>query len=181
MRFALTTQSRKACHGSFLTAQSKAKEQIFWEGSRTTQPRKITLWQEPIITMAGMCRLSRDFHWPAQQLGLQSANWAFDLVAYDHSLTDELLLCEVKKTEREIDTLVQYMHRHSNTPNSALPETKGAERNALKKVIALRESSAKTFWALGPNSYSQVFSVSSKDGALVLTKANNSALMAPNG
>lgn len=67
----------------FFASRSKAKEQIFWECGRSTEPRKLTLWYEPIITIGAVARMVRDFSWTVQQIGMQSDTWAFDLVAYD--------------------------------------------------------------------------------------------------
>lgn len=145
--------------GIFSAAQSKAKEQIFWQGARDSVPRKVTLWLEPIITMAGLMRLHRDFQWPTRHLGLQSKSWAFDLVAYDANLSSESLVCEVKKAAHEVDVLLKFMEQHLNTPAEAPSIFKGAERNAFKKVVELRKSTATVFWALGPNRYGYVFDV----------------------
>jgi hypothetical protein len=39
-----------------------AREQLFWEGPKKTVPRPITIWAEPIITIATVSRLHFDFH-----------------------------------------------------------------------------------------------------------------------
>jgi hypothetical protein len=130
--------------------------------------------------MAGLLRLQRDYLWPASQLGLQSRTWAFDLVAYDADLRTERLVCEVKKTEREVDDLLTFMERHLDTPAPAISELKSAERNAFKKVLALRESASSVFWALGPNGYGHVFDVVRDRGRLLrLDRAAESLLKAP--
>lgn len=163
--------------GFFSAPRSKAKEQIFWQGPRDSVPRKVTLWLEPIITIAGLLRLHRDFNWPSEQLGLQSRTWAFDLVAYDATLESEAIACEVKKTEHEIEMLLYFMHRHLDTPARAEPRLKAAERNAFKKVLALRESACTVFWALGPDRYGHVFNVSrNRHGSIALSCADGSAL-----
>lgn len=153
--------------GIFSAACSKAKEQLFWQGARSSIPRKVTLWLEPIITIAGLMRLHRDFGWDANRLGMQSQNWAFDLVGYHEDLTTELLVCEVKKTEREVDKLLEMMEKHAGTPAEAESEFTGAERNAFKKVLALRQSKCFLFWALGPNRYGHVFKVKRNDDGSV--------------
>jgi len=166
--------------GTFSAAQSKAKEQIFWQGAKNSVPRKVTLWLEPIITIAGLMRLHRDYLWSANQLGLQSKTWAFDLVGYAaEDLSTEHLVCEVKKTEHEVDTLLELMHKHLNTPTEMEREFKAAERNAFKKVLALRKSASKVFWALGPNDYGFVFNIiRSQHGAVGLHATDKSALAA---
>lgn len=166
-----------AQHGwYFLAAQSKAKEQIFWQGAKTSDPREITLWHEPIITMAAVARLARDFSWPKAQIGMQSKTWAFDLVAYDQS--HELLVCEVKKSQKEVDQLVELIDKHRKTPAEKVGELEGAERNALKKVCALRDGSAPVFWALGPNRHQHIFKID-RTGELKLLRADEPALRNP--
>lgn len=86
--------------GIFTAACSKAKEQIFSHGNRNSVPRTIHLWLEPIITIAALSRLVRDFGWPVHRVGMQSRSWAFDLVGYAEDQETELLVCEVKNTER---------------------------------------------------------------------------------
>lgn len=166
--------------GTFLASQSKAREQIFWECEKSSVPRKLTLWLEPIITIAGLMRLKRDFLWEGNRLGLQSKTWAFDLVGYTaNNSSIEHLVCEVKKTEREVDTLLELMHKNLSTPAEKEHEFKSVERNAFKKVLALRSSASKTFWALGPNDYGYVFNiVGSPDELIALHPADKSALFA---
>lgn len=167
--------------GTMSANQSKAKEQIFTQGLKDSVPRKVTLWLEPIITIAGLMRLHRDFQWPANRLGLQSKYpWAFDLVGYSsEDPVAEHLVCEVKKTVREVDVLLEKMLKHLNTPARLEHEFKAAEKNAFKKVLALRTSAAKVFWALGPNGYSKVFYVvRDENGVIDLRRADISALLA---
>lgn len=69
------------------------------------------------------------------------------------------------------------MNKHRGTRKEALDDCKAAERNALKKVIALRESSSHTFWALGPDNYGYVFAVTrDPNGEVILTPTTESAL-----
>ena len=168
--------------GGFFTApQSKAKEQIFWEGDKQSVPRKITLWLEPIITMGALRRLQRDFGWTGDFLGLQSKTWAFDLVAYKPTnLNAEHLVCEVKKSARELDLLINYMLKHLNSASNIEQTLKGAERNAFRKVMALRSSDSEVFWALGPNRYGYVFTLlRSPNNSLQLLQVDESALHSP--
>lgn len=164
--------------GTFRTPLSKAKEQIFWEGPRDTDPRKITLWLEPIITIAGLARLYRDFGWPPGCVGLQSATWAFDLVAYDSGYTGEMLVCEVKKSMQEVDKLIGFMVRHANADPAIASTLRGPELNAFRKVIALRKSASSTFWALGPAAYSRVFKVIRGHSGLRLDEVGDQSLRA---
>jgi hypothetical protein len=146
--------------GTFQSPMSKAREQIFWEGAKTANPRRITLWHEPIITIAVLRRLQRDHHWPADRLGLQSADWAFDLVAYERDNPSiERMACEVKKSAREINTLIDHMQHYLKAPEDILPSLKPVQRNAFKKVIGLRKTQAATFWAAGPDNHLRCFTV----------------------
>ena len=168
--------------GRFVAPQSKATESIFWECSKKSVPRKITLWLEPIITMGALRKLQRDFGWTKEFLGLQSKTWAFDLVAYNpEDLNLEYLLCEVKKSTKEIDSLIHFMQKHLDSPASIEDTLKGSERNAFRKVMVLRTSSCEVFWALGPNSYDNVFKVlRGKNNSIQLLPADDSALHEPN-
>lgn len=145
--------------GFFTAPCSRAKEQIFWTGLKSVSPTRLTLWLEPIITMAGLMRLHRDHGWPASLLGMQSRTWAFDLVGYAENREHEVLACEIKKTIREVDMLIDFMRTQGNEPFEVLSSMKGSERNAFKKVLALRETRASRFWALGPGGYGRVFDV----------------------
>ena len=145
--------------GSFTCARSAAKETIFWEGSKTAVPRPITLWIEPIITLGALARLNEEFGWPAESLGAQSKTWAFDLVCYDKDTEREHVVCEVKKTKREIEKLIHYMQHYSGM--EAMNEEPGNQtaRNAYRKVQGIRQCWPELFWALGPNNDSHVFEV----------------------
>lgn len=168
--------------GVFLAPQSKAKEQIFWQGLKSREPRKVTLWLEPIITIAGLMRLSRDFHWSNSLLGLQSKTWEFDLVGYEsQDFEGEYLVCEVKKSQKEIDGLLNWMSYHLHTAEDKQLEMKGSEKNAFRKVLALRKSDCPIFWALGPSRYSKVFHViRSQEREVRLEPADDTSLFAPN-
>lgn len=145
--------------GFFRAPQTKAKEQIFWTGTKGVVPRPLTLWVEPIITMGAVARLHVEFGWPADQLGTQSEYpWPFDLVGYHEDLRRERLLCEVKKNGREIGHLVRMMRQYADT----LPPTEpveGPKRNAYRKSRAIGRSDATVFWALGPGGVGNVFRI----------------------
>lgn len=163
-------------HGTFQTPLSKAKEQIFWEGARDSVPRKLTLWLEPIITIAGLARLHKEHGWPANRLGLQSRTWAFDLVGYQENLRDEQLVCEVKKTNAEVRKFLDIMAAHASTAPDMAATLKGVELNAFRKVLALRQSACSVFWALGPGGGGQVFRVIRSEGDVRLLPASESVL-----
>jgi hypothetical protein len=112
----------------------------------------MTLWVEPIITVAVLARLHFDLGWPRELLGTQSKDWAFDVTTYlspDHKR--EHIAGEVKKSAAEMDRLVECMMRFGKVPSadwSVAP--KGRELNALKKLQALRSRRPLLFWAVGP-------------------------------
>lgn len=163
--------------GVFRAACSRANEYLFWEGAASVSPRRLTLWLEPVITIAGLRRMQHNFGWPAERLGAQSVSYAFDFVGYHADQRTDLVSCEAKPTRKAVDLLIAHMHKHAATPKEALKYCRPAEVNALKKVIALRESSSHTFWALGPNGYGHVFAVSrSSSGEVMLTPTTESAL-----
>ena len=68
--------------GRFRMPQSKTHEVIFWEHSTLVTPRPITLWLEPVITIAAVARLHLDYGWPIECLGMQSEDSAFDVTAF---------------------------------------------------------------------------------------------------
>lgn len=154
-------------NGFFTAPCSKAKEQIFWTGLKSKSPTRLTLWLEPIIAMAGLMRLHRDHGWPVSLLGMQSKTWAFDLVGYAENRKNEVLACEIKKTVREVDVLIDFMRNQGSDPVEMLSNMKGGERNAFKKVLALRETRASTFWALGPGGFGRIFHVEYGDSGEV--------------
>lgn len=163
--------------GSFEAPCSNAKEYLFWEGASNISPRRLTLWLEPVITIAGLRRMQRKFGWPAERLGTQSLTYAFDFVGYQADQRTELVCCEVKPTRRAIDLMIILMRKHPGITKEALVDFKPADRNALKKVIALSESKCHTFWALGPDNYGHVFAVTRKvGGEVTLTPATESSL-----
>lgn len=143
--------------GFFIAPQSRAKEQIFWDGRKEEDPRSITLWLEPIITIGAVAFLNQQYGWPARCLGAQSKTWAFDLVGYGSTPNEEILACEVKKTWREVETLLLFMGKHAAQQPSEDGPTK--ERNAYRKVRGIRVSWPKIFWALGPGGAGRVFRI----------------------
>lgn len=146
--------------GRYRCARSNAFEQIFWEGAKSMHPRPITLWVEPVITIATIARLSFDFGWPAQVLGMQSKDWAFDFVVY-HSAADtnERIAGEVKKTIAEIDELVLHLRAYGEAGATAPISQHPKHINSFKKWAALLRCRALLFWAVGPGDYTRIFEV----------------------
>jgi hypothetical protein len=121
-------------------------------------PRSFTLWLEPIITVAALARLHRDFGWPADLVGAQSTDWAFDLVGFRSGSKNEYLAGEVKKSATEIAQLIEFMIHFSQDPSLGAPSSQKA-RNAYRKLEELRARHAPVFWAVGPGGISKAFQV----------------------
>lgn len=153
--------------GLYRAPRSCAGEMFFWEGSKEPTPRTVTLWVEPVITVAVLARLHFDLGWPKDLLGTQSRGYEFDVTAYRSSdLANEFVACEVKKTIRELDQMVELMQRFAaeNTPPSSVGP--GKELNAYRKLKGLEARRAQVFWAVGPNGANYVFRMKySEDGA----------------
>lgn len=150
--------------GRYRAPRSKATEMIFWEGRKITVPRPITLWLEPIISVASAARLHRDYGWPVTLLGLQSVDWAFDLVAYEDLLSEQMIIAgEVKKSIRELELMIDHLHRFADKPVSATAALSGSALNAARKWLALAAARPRLFWAIGPGSKSEAFTVTYDD------------------
>lgn len=150
--------------GFFVASRSAAKEQIFWEGAKNVIPRPITLWVEPIITIGALARLNSEFGWPIVNLGAQSITWAFDLVCYESGSNREIIVCEVKKTVKEIEHLLAYMNSYCGKASLELEPEHSAKRNAYRKVQGIRRTWPTFFWALGPCGNGKAFSVQREKG-----------------
>ncbi len=146
--------------GVYRSPMSCASEQFFWEGLKTEQPRTITLWLEPIITVATLARLHFDFGWPKHLLGTQSADWAFDVTAFlSAGNANEYIACEVKKTVSEVSQLIDLMQLYATRNDISESSLKAKEKNAYRKVLGLRARRAPIFWAVGPDLLSRVFNI----------------------
>lgn len=169
-------------NGCFTAPQSKAKEQIFWEGRKVIKPRPITLWIEPIITIGALARLYEEFEWPVDNLGAQSKTWAFDLVCYDNTISNEYIVCEVKKHPKEIMDLLKFMNIYCSKDPEIQEPTNSKERNAYRKVQGIRRTWPSIFWALGPKNESHVFHIrrDGKTQRFYLDIADESALIYEN-
>ena len=156
---ALTTRTVIQDQAFFYAALSGAKEQIFWQGRKSASPRPITLWVEPVITIGAAGRLHSEFGWPRDLIGLQSKkNWAFDLVAYGDA-QEPMIVCEVKKTAREVDNLIQAMIGYLSQPPLSEEPVAAKLRNAYRKVVGLRQMGPEYFWAIGPDKYGKLFRI----------------------
>ena len=166
--------------GQYRAPRSCASEQFFWEGPKSVEPRPITLWIEPIITVAVLARLHFDLGWPKDLLGTQSSDWAFDVTAFlPPHFTNEHIACEVKKTTAELDQLLTLMESFGATPDAEQP-AKAKELNAFRKVRALRNRKPPVFWAVGPNRSSYVFDVLyGSNEQVILSPASPNSLVYP--
>ncbi len=144
--------------GLYRAPRSYAGEQFFWSGRKKKTPRPITLWVEPIITVAVLARLHFDLNWPKEMLGTQTkGNWAFDVATYMAADSDlEHVACEVKKSAAEIGKLLELMRRFGTDTQADAAQN---EKNAFRKVKALRIRRPPLFWAVGPEGLSHAFRV----------------------
>lgn len=162
--------------GLYRAPKSAASEQFFWTGRKLPIPRSFTLWLEPIITVAALARLHWNFGWPAELIGTQSSDWAFDIVGFHLGKDSEYLAGEVKKSAAEIDQLISFMRQFGQDPSVPMPTLPRA-RNAYKKLLALRRRRASIFWAVGPNEISQLYRIEyGSDGTIKLIRENQDAL-----
>lgn len=144
--------------GFFVAPMSKAKEQIVWEGSKNVTPRPLSLWLEPIITIGALARLHEVHGWPKERLGMQSKDYAFDLLGYS-SDGKAIIACEVKKAERELDQLIARMKKFMQERPASSADVESSSINAFRKVQSLVRSPPDVFWAVGPGGHEKVFLV----------------------
>jgi len=150
--------------GRFRMPLSKTHEVIFWEHFASILPRPITLWLEPIITIAAIARLHLDYGWPKECLGMQSEDSAFDLMAFrPDDLKNEYIAGEVKDSASQLDRMLAHMSLCSPEGDSecSVPTTR---KNAHRKLAGLRRCRAPIFWAIGPGGHSRLFNVIYGDG-----------------
>lgn len=152
--------ARNVGGGQYRCARSKALEQLFWPLEKHKVPRRVTLWMEPVITIATLARLHHDLGWPEERLGMQTADWAFDLAAYGEGASPRLLVaCEVKKSRLEIDHLVADLQHHSREKPDGAISRRGRHVNSYKKWESLRREQPPFLWLVGPDGYEFVFSL----------------------
>lgn len=147
-------------NGQYRMSRSRAFEVIFWEGSRKTVPRPITLWMEPVITIASVARLSLDYGWPVEFLGMQSAKGEFDLIAFlpsDHK--NEFIAGEVKKTSKELKQLIDHLFILGSVGETDEGKISPLHKNAHRKLMGLLRCRAPLFWAIGPEDVGKLFEV----------------------
>lgn len=167
--------------GRFRCPASKAFEQFFWTGPKRVHPRPLTLWMEPVITVATVGRLNLEFGWATPQIGMQSADWAFDLMVYGAQNSDQVVLAgEVKKSIAEVDHLRADMRAYSAQKATAPFSRSPRHINSYRKWAALRAVRAPFFFAVGPGGYSHALRVDHSSGDLNLLSVPLSMLHGPN-
>jgi hypothetical protein len=159
--------------GRFRMPRSSVNEVIFWEHPAKVSPRPISLWIEPVITIAAIARLHLDYGWPVECLGMQSVDWAFDFMAFKvDNLEHEFIAGEVKTTTRELDRFLAGLHECCAAGDHDCANANPARKNAHKKWLGLKRSRAQILWALGPDGQNKVFDVlSNKDRTIRLNPA----------
>lgn len=138
--------------GRFRAPRSLTHEVLFWEGFKAIAPRPISLWLEPVITLAALARLHLRYSWPKESLGAQSKDWAFDLAAYGPRDGPPAILGEVKKSSRELQQLKEDLLRLSD---GGAPEN--VRTNSAKKWQAVVASRPGLVWLVGPNEEAYVY------------------------
>ena len=128
--------------------QSKTHEVIFWEHSTLITPRPITLWLEPVITIAAVARLHLDYGWPVDCLGMQSEDSAFDVMAFK---PDDLKNEHIAGGERQRETARQAVGPHESVlrgrrfrmfsaedPKERTPQSRGIEALPRANILGDR-------------------------------------------
>jgi hypothetical protein len=150
--------------GRYRAPLSNTFEQIFWTWTNAQDPKPITLWLEPVITIAALARLHLDYGWPRECLGTQSAkNWAFDLFVVKPKTARYYIASEVKKTDREVDQLVTGMRVSCAEGEVDIASVARSRLNAHKKWLGLKQHVAPFFWAMGSGNRSRLFAVRYSD------------------
>ena len=167
--------------GRYLSERSSAFEQIFWSGSKLVEPRPLTLWVEPVITIGTIARLGLDYGWPAKSLCMQSKDWAFDFAVFkSESSVNEYIAGEVKKTSKELDRLTNDLIEFGKLGLLQCTSEDSKTVNSFKKWLALLRCEAPLFWAVGPNDYTQLFNVQyNADHTATFTEVQLKQLIAP--
>lgn len=165
--------------GMYRAPRSAASEQFFWHGPKRDEGRTLTLWLEPIITVAALGRLHLDFGWPRELLGMQSRDYAFDILAWDAAAAREHIAGEVKKTETEVNQLISFMQEFgaSGNPTMDASSLKGKALNAYRKVQALSARRVPLFWAVGPNGMNRLFAVTYDAGGCPTLDERDTSLL----
>ena len=146
--------------GRYKCQRSSAHEQIFWEGLKSVEPRPLTLWLEPIITVGTIARLGLDFGWSDDVLCMQSKDWAFDFVVYQSPTSPiEHIAGEVKTTALQCDNLIADLRIYGQTGADEPLSNHTKHINSFKKWQSLLKGRANLLWVVGPSDYTHLFEV----------------------
>jgi len=153
--------------GRYRAKRSATHEVLFWEGRKSTTPRPITLWLEPVITFAALARLHFFYNWPKESLAMQPKG-AFDFAAHHVSDSEHIeILGEVKKTSSELRNLQKdFLALSSGTDASHLPE------NSTRKWSNMLKEKPRLLWLVGPMEESYTYAVDYTMDNATLTEVN---------
>lgn len=151
----------------FHTSGHEVNLRIFSHLQRGPTIRKTTLSLEPIINVGAVARLIDQYGWPSSQLGQSPFPYPFDLICFYKGRKHELIVCEVKKSHKEVDILMNWMRKFSAIAPLEVIPTNGAAKNAYKKVVGLRKTRPEFFWVLGPEGIGRTYRIARQhDGVL---------------
>ena len=104
------------------------------------------------------------------QLGLQTADYAFDVATYCGTDGRGLAIaCEVKKTRLEVDHLISDLQQYCLNPASEPTSSKPRQLNSYRKLLSLRKNQPTFLWIVGPDGYNSAFAVGHANGSISLT------------
>jgi hypothetical protein len=91
---------------------------------------------------------------------MQSKDWAFDFAVFKETSSEsEFVAGEVKKSPKELDSLIENLVAFGQQGASECPSIHRDVVNSFKKWLALLRCNAPFFWAVGPNNYTHLFNV----------------------
>jgi hypothetical protein len=155
---------------------------IFWEHSRTTSPRPVSLHREGILSAGMAARLNLEYGWPIAQMGFEyppergDGRRAFDLGALD-PFGSLALAGEAKKAQHELKRVLSVMQEcGSSGPHEHDPEDK-ARINGHRKWQGLIRCRPSVFFTFGPGEDWSIFRVLfANDGRLALEPGDRELL-----
>ena len=110
--------------------------------------------------MAALAKLHVKFAWPVEYLATQPKGGQFDLAVFRSVSGDAMLIaCEAKKTEQEALFLVSELTRLSHENVQIGVGLKNEQRNAFRKLAAIRDRKPDLLWIIGPGEHKRVFQI----------------------
>jgi hypothetical protein len=155
---------------------------IFWEDSRATSPRPVSLHREGILSAGMAARLHVEYGWPVAQLGFEyppergDGRRAFDLGALDQA--GKLILAgEAKNTKQELTRVLAVVEEcGTKGPHEHGPDEKG-RTNGHRKWQGLVRCRPDVFFTFGPGEDWSIFNVMyAADGRLSLEPGERALL-----